>query len=85
MFGVVKMPVSLVGYNSSFDLGEVDGTNVLRGDRKIIFGNRDSSGNPISPEVDDEITGAGDKVSVVKVSKIKSGTATLCYICQVRE
>lgn len=77
--------VNLVGYQSSFDIMEIDGTNVLRGDRKIIFGNRDSHGNPINPEVDDEVIGTGDRVSIVSVSKIMVGNVPTCYICQVRE
>lgn len=78
-------PVTLIGYNAMYDLGEVDGTNVIRGDRKVIFGNRDTSGNPIDPQVDDEIIGVGDRVTVVSVHKIRCKDKTLCYICQVRE
>jgi hypothetical protein len=78
-------PVTLIGYNAMYDLGEVDGSNVIRGDRKVIFGNRDTSGNPIDPQVDDEIIGVGDRVTVISVHKIKSREKVLCYICQVRE
>lgn len=78
-------PVSLIGYQATFDLREVDNTNVLRGDRKVIFGNVDSDGNPIDPQIDDEIIGTGDHVSVVAVSKIMVGSVPTCYICQVRE
>ena len=76
---------NLLGYQATFDIREIDGTNVLRGDRKVIFGNRDSSGNLIDPQVDDEIIGTGDRVSIVAVSKIMVGAVPTCYICQVRE
>lgn len=77
--------IALVGYQATFDIREVDGTNVLRGDRKIIFGNVDSAGNPIDPQIDDEVIGTGDHVSIVAVSKIMVGSTPTCYICQVRE
>jgi len=37
------------------------------------------------PDVGDEISGDGDKVSIVSVQKLMSANTTLCYICQVRE
>ena len=77
--------IDLIGYQASFDIREVDGTNVLRGDRKIIFGSVDSSGNPIDPQIDDEVVGTGDHVSIVAVSKVMVGSVPTCYICQVRE
>jgi len=77
--------VPFIGYMASYDLGEIDGTNVIRGDRKVILGNKDSAGDLISPEVDDEITGTGDRVSIVSVGKIMSSGVVICYICQVRE
>jgi hypothetical protein len=74
-----------LGYNAMYDLGEIDGTTVIRGDRKIILGAFDLDGEPISPDVDDEITGQGDRVSVVSVSKIMSGSNVICHILQVRK
>jgi hypothetical protein len=74
-----------LGYNAMYDLGEIDGTTVIRGDRKIILGAFDLDGEPISPNVDDEVTGQGDRVSVVSVSKIMSGSNIICHICQVRK
>lgn len=81
----VTTNTNLVGYQATFDLREVDGTNVIRGDRKIIFGSIDSAGNSIDPQVDDEVIGTGDHVSIVSVSKIMVGSVPTCYICQVRE
>ena len=83
--GSTETSTSLVGYQATFDIQEVDNTNVLRGDRKIIFGNRDSAGNPIDPQIDDEVIGTGDHVSIVSVSKIMVGSVPTCFICQVRE
>ena len=77
--------VPFIGYMATYDLGEIDGTNVIRGDRKVILGSRDSNGNAISPEVDDEVTGTGDRVSIVSVSKVMSSGVVICHICQVRE
>lgn len=77
--------INVIGYQASFDLSDIDGSSVIRGDRKIILSHRDTSGNLIDPDVDDEIDGLGDKVSIVSVSKIMSGSTPLTYICQVRE
>lgn len=75
----------VLGYNASYDLAEVDGTTVIRGDRKVIFGKFAIDGSSISPNVDDEITGQGDRVSIVSVSKIMSGPTVVCFVCQVRK
>lgn len=80
-----KDPIHFVGYHATFDLGDLDGENIIRGDRKVILGNTDTNGDPILPENDDEIIGVGDTVSIVSVSKIKSKTDVICYVCQVRE
>ena len=77
--------VPFIGYMATYDLGEIDGTNVIRGDRRVYLGSRDSDGNAISPEVDDEVTGTGDRVSIVSVSKVMSSGVVICHICQVRE
>lgn len=82
---ITSTEVFFVGYMATYDLGEIDGTNVIRGDRKVILGDVDSNNSPISPEPGDEITGTGDKVTIVSVSKIMSNGAVICHICQVRE
>jgi hypothetical protein len=82
---VTSTSQTALGYNASYDLAEVDGTTVIRGDRKVIFGSVDTSGQAINPKVDDEVVGRGDKVSIVSVSVIMSGPTPICYICQVRE
>lgn len=80
-----EVSTSFIGYMASYNLSDIDGTNIIRGDRKLVMGPYDSCGMPISPEVDDEVVGAGDRVSIVSVSKIISNGAVLSYICQVRE
>ena len=77
--------IPFIGYMAAYDLGDIDGTSIIRGDRKVILGNKDSNGIAISPEVDDEITGTGDRVGIVSVGKIMSSGVVVCYICQVRE
>lgn len=71
---------------SNYNLQDIDGRQVVMGDRKALFPLVDTSGTAIpEPDIGDEITGEGDKVSVVSVQKIMSGTSPVCYICQVRE
>lgn len=77
--------IPLIGYMATYDLGEIDGVNVIRGDRKCILGNRDSNGDTISPEPGDQIEGSGDTVTIVSVGKIMSNGVVICYVCQVRE
>lgn len=73
-------------YLHNYNLADIDGQNVLRGDRMALFPTQDTSGDTIpEPEPGDEITGEGDKVSIVSVSTILSGGNTICYQCQVRE
>ena len=73
-------------YFSNYNLEDMDGDKVIMGDRKALFPLVDTSGDAIpEPEVGDEVSGQGDKVSIVSVQKIMSGTSPVCYICQVRE
>ena len=74
-----------IGYMASYNLSDIDGTNIIRGDRKLIMGPLSHCGEGIEPEVDDEVTGTGDRVTIVSVAKILSSGAVLAYICQVRE
>ena len=71
---------------ADYNLEDIDGSSVVMGDRKALFPLVDTSGDAIpEPDIGDEISGQGDKVSVVAVQKIMSGTSPVCYICQVRE
>lgn len=74
------------GYFYNYRLDEVDGSSIVLGDRRLLLPNIDTSGNPLTePDIGDEVTGSGDKVSIVSVTKIFSGTSLICYLCQVRE
>lgn len=73
-------------YLFDYRLDEIDGTEVVAGDRRAVILSTDTSGDAIpEPEVNDEIRGAGDTVSIVRTSKIYSGTDVICYLSQVRE
>lgn len=73
-------------YFYNYNLTDVDGVNVVFGDRRAVLPLVDTSGNAIpEPEVGDEISGEGDKVSVVSVAKIFSAGEPVCYLLQVRE
>jgi len=63
-------------YFSNYNLEDIDGSQVLLGDRMALMTPQDTSGVSISPEVGDEISGEGDKVSIVAVQKIMSATTT---------
>ena len=77
--------VDFIGYMAMYDLSDIDNVNILRGDRKLILGSRDSQGDTIDPEIGDEVVGQGDVVSIVSVGKVMSSGVVICYICQVRE
>lgn len=73
-------------YFSNYNLTDMNATNLVMGDRQVVMGNTDTSGTALTePEVGDEITGRGDKVSIVSAQKIFSGGTVICYIVQVRE
>ena len=74
------------GYFYNYRLDEVDGSSIVLGDRRLLLPATDTSGNTLTePDIGDEVTGSGDKVSIVAVTKIFSGTGLVCYLCQVRE
>jgi len=84
--GTTEATYTVKGYFYDYRLGEIDGTNILYGDRRLVLTLLDTSGNTIpEPEVNDEVSGQGDKVSIVRCSKIMSGESPVCYLCQVRE
>jgi len=77
---------TVTGYFYNYNLSEMNGLDIQMGDRRLVLPIRDtSSGLLPEPESGDEVTGDGDKVSVVSVAKIMSGNSPVCYICQVRE
>jgi len=76
--------VKIFFYN--YNLSDIDGQNVVMGDRRVVMPLVDTSNSLIpEPEPGDSLIGEGDKVSIVSVSKIMSGFSAVCYLCQVRE
>lgn len=71
---------------SNYNLQDIDGSQVIVGDRRVLIPTEDTSGNTLPIiEIGDEISGEGDTVSIVAVQTLISGFNTICYICQVRE
>jgi hypothetical protein len=84
--GGTNTAITVKGYFYSYKLDEIDGTNITKGDRKILLPVTSTTGAALpEPINDDTITGVGDEVSIVSVDKIYSGASVVCYICQVRE
>lgn len=58
----------------------------VRGDRMVLVGTTDTSGNPIPlPTMGDRISGFRDDVIVVDMQEIAEGESTSCYILGVNE
>lgn len=74
------------GYFYDYTPDMIDGDSILRGDRRVVLDNKLANGtNTPEPDATDQIIGLGDTVNIVKVMEIKSGSATMCYLLQVRE
>lgn len=57
---------------------DIDGTNVLADDRKLLV---QADGLTLTPEVGDLID---DEVRLERVRRLKSGDTVIAYICQTR-
>jgi hypothetical protein len=57
---------------------DIDGTNVLADDRKLLV---QADGLTLVPEVGDFVD---DEVRIERVRKIQSGATVIAYICQTR-
>ena len=74
------------GYFYDYTPDMVDGNSILRGDRRVVLDNTLVNGSATpQPDATDQIIGLGDTVDIVKVMEIKSGSAAMCYLLQVRE
>ncbi len=77
---------SVKAYFGNYQLGDIDNTSVLNGDRRVIMSSVDTLGEAYpTPTAGDKISGLGDAVKVISVQEIYNGTSLICYICQVRE
>lgn len=73
-------------YFYNYSLQDIDGMNIVLGDRRAVLPLIDTSGTTLTePEVGDEISGEGDRVSIVSVAQILSAGNPICYMLQVRE
>lgn len=76
---------TVLAYFYNYALDEIDGSNVISGDRRVVLPTVDSSGDTLTePSIDDEIIGQGDTVKIVRVEKVYSDVL-VCYMLQVRE
>jgi hypothetical protein len=74
------------GYFYDYTPDMIDGSSILRGDRRVVLDNKLTNGSATpEPDATDQIIGLGDTVNIVKVMEIKSGSGTMCYLLQVRE
>jgi len=66
---------------------EITGTNIERGDRKVLMSNFDTSGSVLSkePQVDDKFVGEASTVTVVDAKTMKDANVVIGYVLQVRE
>lgn len=74
------------GYFYNYSVGDITGTSIVVGDRRLVIPLVDTSNAAIAaPKKGDTFAGDGDTVVVVSVERIMSGTNPVCYICQTRE
>lgn len=66
---------------------EITGTNIERGDRKVLMSNFDTSGGVLGkePQVDDKFVGEASTVTVVDARTMKDANVVIGYVLQVRE
>ena len=77
---------TVCGYFYDYTPDMIDGNSILRGDRRVVLDCKlVNESNTPEPDATDQIIGLGDTVNIVKVMEIKSGSATMCYLLQVRE
>jgi hypothetical protein len=62
---------------------DVDGTNIQRGDRRLLV-SAASLASGIVPENQDVVTGDGNDMNIISVQKIEEGGTVVIYLCQVR-
>lgn len=80
--GASNSDESVTGLFIAYKNTEVDGSNIQRGDRKALL---PASGLVKVPQINDQLLGEGDTVSVVSVQEINANGVPIVYVCQVRE
>lgn len=83
--GGTSTPEAVKGYQSEYLNSEIDGTNIIRGDKEILVSaTNEANAQTTTPMVGDYITASGSKYKVVAVQIIYIAAIPACYICQVR-
>jgi len=67
----------------AFRNADVDGTNIQRGDRRLIIA-ASSLGSGIVPETEDVVSGDGNDMNIISVQKVEEAGTIVIYSCQVR-
>lgn len=86
-YSQAETPYTAKAYLSNYNLEQINGDTIIKGDRQVLLSKFDTSGDELpEPEGGDIVSVAnGDDAKVVMVQKIYSGSDIACYICQVRE
>lgn len=69
------------GVFTNFDIKEIDGTNVLHTDQKVLIA---AGSLPIMPKSGDTIKDSGAEYAVVNTNSIKPGDTAILYEVQIR-
>lgn len=82
---VTSASYEFTGKLTNYKSTEVDGVNVIRGDRRLYVSALNFS---VEPEVNDEVDGIStsdnEYARIIQVQKIEERETVICYICQVR-
>lgn len=80
-----EVTYTVKAYFYDYKLEEIDGSNVIYGDRRVLMSLVDTSGTAIaSPQAGDTISGLGGTVKVKGLSTIVDATP-VCYLVHVGE
>jgi len=83
--GAAQDETVLVAFKE-YNQNQVDGTNVLRGDRIALMSAFKSDGTALTkrPEEGDLFVGVGDKARIISVREYLDNDVVIAYRCQVR-
>ena len=77
--GLQTLTWSGKGVYQDYSDSEIDGTTILRGDRRLII---EALNIVRAPEVGDKISGTSEQI--LNVQTIRPGSTVVAYVCQVR-